>query len=74
MNARTLLELFSSLVSLVYDTFSSLADNDLEELAHLTLKLWPKWLACVESNNREYFQTIFYNKYVLTTLHSSKIF
>lgn len=53
MSAATILDLFSSLVSLVYDTFSSLADNELEELAHLTLKFWPKWLGCVESNNRK---------------------
>ncbi|KAM0788517.1 hypothetical protein ACM66B_001645 [Microbotryomycetes sp. NB124-2] len=45
-----LVELFKALASLIWSTYSSLA-TDLDSLAYMTAKFWPKWLDCVENSN-----------------------
>ncbi|KAM0754796.1 hypothetical protein T439DRAFT_321842 [Meredithblackwellia eburnea MCA 4105] len=47
----TLTKLFRSLATVVYDTFGSTAKNNVEELAYLTAKFWPRWLSCTEQGN-----------------------
>lgn len=46
------IELFQSLSKIVWSLFSKYS-TDLESIAYLAAKFWPKWLECVECSNRE---------------------
>ena len=54
MDRPTLVALFSSLASVIYETFGSLVQHDLSELSRLCAKFWPKWLLCVTHSNRTF--------------------
>ncbi|KAI5481716.1 Origin recognition complex, subunit 5 [Pseudohyphozyma bogoriensis] len=48
LDAKSLSTLFSSLADVISSTFSSTIGTNLDELAYLCAKFWPKWLSCVE--------------------------
>ncbi|KAK4053463.1 hypothetical protein OIV83_001630 [Microbotryomycetes sp. JL201] len=50
LSPEQLVELFRSLAGLIWSTYGSLS-TDLDSLAYMTAKFWPKWLDCVENSN-----------------------
>ncbi|KAK4058499.1 hypothetical protein OIO90_000661 [Microbotryomycetes sp. JL221] len=50
LDTDQLVELFKALAGVIWSTYSSLA-TDLDSLAYMTAKFWPKWLDCVENSN-----------------------
>lgn len=52
LDTRQLVDLFRSLVGVTHKSFASQIEGDIDELAYLVAKFWPKWLSSVENSNR----------------------